>query len=225
MEPEQRAMYQELEAAMYAERQDKLVVTPTVLSLATRLRQIAVCPLLLWPQSGVYGAAFDYILNGIEDDPHTVVFSIFKGALYILRDILEKKGYKHIYMFEGGMNEDKLQRACDECKKNKGIGLATIGFAESWRVDTVHKAYMVGWDWDPNKNIQAEGRLRAIDSAIEEPALIDYIYMRDAPVDRGVLDVVNGKTVTVSTIFPDYIERADKVLTLEDVYDSEPGQS
>lgn len=217
MDKEQAAMYHDLETAMYTERQGKLIVTPTILSLATRLRQIAVCPLLLWPQSGVAGAGIDYILTGIEDDPHTVVFSWFKSALYILRKLLEDRGYKNIFMFEGGMDEDKLHRQTEVFKKTKGIALCTIGFAEGFRVDTAHKAYMLGWSWDPNQNIQSEGRLRAIDSELQEPALVDYIYMKDAPVDRGVLNVVNEKVVTVSSIFPDFIEQADKPQTLEDV--------
>ncbi|MEM3041555.1 MAG: hypothetical protein QXG97_05985 [Nitrososphaerota archaeon] len=81
--------------------------------------------------------------------------------------------------------------------------LCTIDFAQSFSLDTVETAYMLGFDWDPNDNLQAEGRLRRLNSPTATPCLVRYIVLTGTVYDH-VKDVVNGKVWTTSQFLQTY---------------------
>ena len=203
---DQQKVTNELEQEMITSFDGKLLVTPTVLSKLTRLYQIAVCPRLLFATMG-YGAALEHIVESIEDDPHTVVYTFFTEAIPIIEEALNLAGHKHVFHLKGGTKMSVVDETIAAWKKSQGIMICSIRFAESFRIETTNTAYVLGFSWDPNDNIQAEGRLRAIDSVLRSPVLVKY-YIMQCSIMQAVKEVVNEKTRTISQIFQDYIERA-----------------
>lgn len=202
MTKDQKKVYTDLDAEMYAEFEGAAVVTPSSLAKLTRLLQVAFMPSLLFPTIGT-GGAMDYILESIEDDPHTVVYVFFTEAIPLVEAALRGKGHGNIFSLKGGMAMKAVDDQIAQWKKTKGIMICSVRFAESFRIDTCHTAYMLGFSWDPNDNIQAEGRLRAIDSTLKSPVLVKYIVIRNTVVE-ALRGVVNDKFRTVSQIFADY---------------------
>ena len=88
-------------------------------------------------------------------------------------------------------------------KKTRGVMICSVKFAESFRIDTTHTAYVLSFSFDPNENVQAEGRLRAIDSLIKSPVLVRY-YIVKGTIVESVKDITNEKVRTISQIFQDY---------------------
>ena len=201
MTVEQRRLHDELTANMMAMVGDRLVVTGSVLALITRLRQVAVSPKLLSATAG-YGAGIEYLVDALEDDPHTVIFTPFTEAIPIIEQAFKDAGYEHILHLWGGMQPAKVNAIVAEWKRLKGIMLCSIGFAEAFAMDTTHTAYFLGFDWDPNQNIEAEGRLRRLDSELVEPCIVNYIFNQQS-IEDHVQEVVNNKVRTVSQVFQD----------------------
>lgn len=201
---EQQKVSDELDKEMMTSFDGKVIVTPTVLAKLTRLYQLAICPKLLFPSMG-YGNALEHILESIEDDPHTVVYTFYTGTIPIIEQALREAGHQNIFVLKGGTSMTKVDATISEWKRLKGVIICSIRFAESFRIDTTNTAYVLGFSWDPNDNIQAEGRLRALDSELQSPVLVKY-YIMMCPIMKALREVVNEKVRTVSQIFHDYIE-------------------
>jgi len=134
-----------------------------------------------------------------------VIFCVYREALDVLRDALVKDGYPegHIFMFRGGLRPDEINRQIDLWKKFKGVALVTIAFAQSFELDTTETAYCLGFDWDPNNNYQAEGRLRRLDSLLQTPCAMTYVIPEGSEYMQ-VLQVLDGKVVTVRQFLSGY---------------------
>lgn len=188
------------------------IVVPGVLARNNKLRQLALCPRML-DESLPLGAGIDYILEEIEEDPHTVIFAPQKAILEVLRSELTNAGY-NCYVLQGGMKPEDVNKTIAQWKSTRGVCLCTIASAESFALDTVNVAYFLGAEYDPTLNIQAEGRLQRIDSA-ERPLgiTIRYIIIKDT-VEENVKDIINGKVANVSKFFDTYLS-AQKTLRLK----------
>lgn len=177
------------------------VVTPTALSLLTRLLQMAISPQLLFQGQKVErGMAIEYLVDRIIETPHVVVFCPFRAGLEVLGKALqgEKEFSKTVYMLHGQLNlsPEKINEVVSTWKRSRGVMLCTTSFAQSFDLDTTDTAYMLGYSWDPNDNIQAEGRLRRLDSILQTPCLVRYIVVEGTAYE-DVAEVVNGKYTTV----------------------------
>lgn len=202
MTKEQTKVYGELDREMMVEYAGTFVITQNDLSKLTRLHQLAVVPQVLVPGMGV-GAGLEYILEALEDDPHTVIYTYFAEAIPMIEAALIGAGYDRVFSLKGGTPMEEVDRRVLAWKKQKGIMLCSVKFAESFRIDTTHTAYMLGFSFDPNENIQAEGRLRALDSEIKSPVLVKYLIIERSIVEH-VQEVVNDKVRTLSQIFTSY---------------------
>lgn len=200
MHSDQKKVTKELDAEMMTEHDGKFLVTQSVLAKITRLHQLATVPFVLFPD--MIGAGMEYILEAIEDDPHTVIYTFYTEAIPAIEEMVRAKGYK-TWALRGGTKMEEVDRRVSEWKQHKGIMVCSVKFAESFRIDTTHTAYVLGFSFDPNENIQAEGRLRAIDSKLKSPVLVKYLVMQGS-IQEHVLEVVNEKHKTVSQIFRDY---------------------
>lgn len=198
MDPEQLRMYTQLDTEMIAELGDQMLVVPNSLARLTKLLQLSIAPGGLMPTLGE-GAAIRWLCDKVSEDPHTVVFSPFKMALEELHSALVKDGYPEdkIFYLHGGLDPDEVNEITDKWKAAKGLMKCTIDFAQSFSLDTTHTAYMLGFDWDPNDNIQAEGRLRRLDSELTDPCIVTYIIPEGSAYD-DVKEVVNGKYITTT---------------------------
>lgn len=198
MTSRQADLYSSLEEDMYAELDGDVVITPTVLAKLTRLLQIAISPTVLFPK-GDEGIAFRWLSDKIEEEPHTVVFSVFKETLDQFEAYVHSKLEVPVFRLHGGIDQSELYEIIRQWKEKKGIMLCTIGFAQSFPLDTTNNAYMLGFDWDPNNNIQAEGRLRRLDTIIKVPCNVTYIIVKKTKYE-DVKDVVNDKVFTISQV-------------------------
>jgi hypothetical protein len=184
-----------------------LLVTPSKLASVMRQRQILVCPRLVDPSSKDLGSGMEYVLDAVEDDPHTVIFVAFASVIPILEEELRSRGHEHIVLFKGGLKAAEINAREALFKKTRGIAIVSIPFAESFSLDTTHTAYFLGFEWDPNLNIQAEGRLRRLDSLLEEPVLVRYL-LNEGTIEEHQKEVVNGKVSTVAQVFAAYTSRS-----------------
>lgn len=202
MNKKQFKAYWGMEDEMVAEFQGDVVIAPSKMAATTRAHQLAVVPFVLFPEIGM-GAAIDDLLERVEDDPHTVIFTLFTAAIPIIKAALEKAGHKYVYTLVGGASPDEIDQVQRDFKKNRGIAICSVKFAESYRLDTTNTAYVVGYSWDPNENIQAEGRLRARDSILKTQPLVRY-YNVEGTITEATKSVCNGKSMTMSEIFHEY---------------------
>lgn len=203
MQPQQAKLHQELEEEMYAELDGNFIVTSTVLAKLTRLLQLAVSPTVLFPRAEV-GIAFRWLIDKVEEDSHTVIFSPFTETLTQF-ELYAKNTLQGLKTFtlRGGMDPEEVYEVIRLWKEARGLMLCTISFAQSFPLDTTNNAYMLGFDWDPNNNIQAEGRLRRLDSILKTPCSVTYIVVKGSKYE-DVKEVVNGKTFNMSKVLKGY---------------------
>jgi chromodomain-helicase-DNA-binding protein 4 len=211
MTPTQRRIHEELATDMMSyvgAIGENLVIVPSKLALVVRQRQLCVTPKLLDP-SAEYGAGIEWIIDQAEDDPHTVIFTPFTKALPIIEQAFREKGHNNVFQIYGGMDYKVLDRTIAQWKKTKGVMLCSLLFAESFALDTTRTATFLGFDWDPNNNIQAEGRLRRMDSMLQEPVIATYIH-NVGSIEDHCMEVVNDKVVTIRQVFNDYINAGSR---------------
>lgn len=202
----QKKWYAQLDEDMLASISGQLVIVPNSLAKLTRLRQLSITPKLLSPDAED-GAAIEYLVEQISDDPHTVIFTPFAAAIPHLVAALIRDKYppQNIFTLKGGDDEDTIDRVEAGWKACRGVCICSITFANSYRLDTSLTAYFWGFDWDPNNNLQAEGRLRSIESLIGVGVLCRYIALRGTS-DHVVRGVVNGKIMTTDAFLQNYRE-------------------
>lgn len=192
MGKQQTQLIQKLDADMIVELEGSMVVTPNSLALLTRKLQMAISPKLLLPESE-FGGPIEWLVEKVIDDPHTVIFCPFREGLDVIEAALKKYGYERgIFKLLGGTKPDDINKTIALWKKSKGVMLCTIAFAQSFPLDTTDTAYMLGFDWDPNNNYQAEGRLRRFDTILQHPCMVTYIVPQGSDYEH-VMDVIDGK--------------------------------
>lgn len=202
MDIAQRKVYNELDTESMVFHGDESVIAPTKLAKLTRMHQLAAFPSILFPSLGI-GPGLSDIIRRIEDDPHTVIYTYFSEAIPLIEAAVRNAGHKNVYSMKGGIKLRDIDILVGNWKATKGIMICSIKFAESFRLDTSHTAYVLSFSWDPDENIQAEGRLRAVNSTIDGPAIV-YYYIIRGTVMEAVREVTNEKAMTVSQIFHDY---------------------
>jgi SNF2 family DNA or RNA helicase len=208
-EGEQAKMFYTLNSSMIAETSEGgLIVSQNVLVKVLRLRQINIAPQMLDP-NGPRGAMIDYLVEAIEGgERHCVVFTPFAQAIqWIKKALLEEGLYtdQEIATMQGGLDADGQERELRKFRESKGVMICSVGYAESFSLDTARLAYFVGFSWDPNENLQCEGRLRRVDTKFEEGAKILCMYLLlNNEVDERVREVIDGKTMTVGQFLQGY---------------------
>lgn len=205
MSKKQTKLIEQLRTEMIAEYNGHMVVTQNVMVQVTRLLQLAISPRILFPD-GEFGGVIDWLVEQISDDPHTVVFCPFREGLDVVKEALVKDGYTEgrIFTIRGGIRPDELNDIIARWKKYRGVLLCTVAYAQSFDADTTDTAYMLGYDWDPNNNYQAEGRLRRLDSQMQHPCLVRYVTPEKSDYQTVVMGVLDGKVITVRQFLPGY---------------------
>lgn len=216
MGKQQAKLIQDLDRDMMVMLGNEMVVTPNSLALLTRKLQMAVSPKILLP-SAEYGYPVEWLANKIADDPHAVVFCPFREGLDVVKQKLIDDGYpeNRIFIIRGGMKPDDLNKAVDLWKKNQGVALVTISFAQSFPLDTTDNAYMLGFMWDPNDNYQAEGRLRRFDTILQTPCNVSYIVPEGSDYHQ-VMEVLDGKVMSTHGYMMGRMQ-GGKVISIRDI--------
>lgn len=196
MGKQQLKLIRDLDRDMIIELGGDMVVTPNSLALLTRKLQLAISPKILLP-SAEFGGPIDWVVDKVNDDPHAVIFCPLREGLEVMKQALIKDGRPEheIFMLVGGTHPDKINSIVEMWKKVRGVILVTTAFAQSFDLDTTDNAYSLGFDWDPNNNEQAEGRLRRLDSIIQTPCAMNYVIPEFSDYEQ-VLGVLDGKVMS-----------------------------
>jgi SNF2 family DNA or RNA helicase len=178
MDDTQRKLYRSLVEELIAEHGGDLILARSSLAAITRVRQLLVCPKILFPDAPM-GGAFQDLLSHLEEESHVVVYSPFITAFPYMRTELAFKGY-HVSTFQGGMTREQISEEKAKFVKNRGIALMSISYAESISLETASYGYFLGPDMDQNVNYQAEDRIHRMTS--KEPVFVYYYDYKDAPI-------------------------------------------
>jgi len=207
MDPVQERLCREFDDRMILERPTEgLLVASGDLAKLSRLRQLALCPRVLDNEYPL-GTCVDGLLEELQDmDPserHIVVFSVYSRVLEVIGEELVRCDIPYEFL-RGGLEPDEVNEKVARFKEKRKVMLCVLTFAQSFALDTVRFAYVIGADFDPINNIQAEGRLRRGDSDLPpEGVLIKYMYPKDTR-EMATKDIINGKVVTVRQFLEDY---------------------
>lgn len=203
MYDQQRFIYEGMAQNKEARFKDEYLLAQNSLDQLTRSLQLALCPQIHFPEAEA-GAAMDWLVEKLASHESAVVFVPFKSLVKIAADHLRAAGYERkIYSLFGGLSVDVVDVTTTEWRKQKGIIFCTISFAQSFDLSATDYAYFFGFDWDPNNNIQAEGRLRRFDTVFTTPCLATYIVVRGTDYEK-VQEVVNGKVTNVKQVLSGY---------------------
>lgn len=212
MDPDQaKAYYTFLDEMILLFEDGGLAIASNKLAQGNKLRQLALCPRILNPSLPL-GTGIDYILEELEEEPHTVVFAPQKAMLEEMRKgILSLNSQRadghhyQVFVLQGGMTPEEVNKTIASWKACRGVMLCTIASAESFALDTVNVAYFLGAEYDPTLNIQAEGRLQRIDSE-DLGITIRYIVILGT-IEEEVKNIINEKVSNVSKIMDTYIQK------------------
>lgn len=203
MSPQQFRAYTGMASKMEASIGRDVVLAQNSLDRLTKCLQLAVSPQLLFP-SAEPGAPVQWLVERLLTLNEAVVFVPFKGLTQIVANALFAEGYERsLYFLTGGNSADVTDATIAEWKQNRGHLICTISFAQSFALDVADNAFFLGFDWDPNNNIQAEGRMRRFDSSFDVPCLCTYIVPQYTVYEQ-VKDVINGKVDTVRQVLAEF---------------------
>ena len=194
--------YKELNKKMYTELESgELVVASTIISKLIELRQILACPKILGVEDP--GAGIPTIMDMLEDreDFHAVIFTPFRNAVTYLREYISAK-YPQVKVRQlwGGAKPDEVREAVEGFKRERGLMLCTIKFAQSFDLETASVCFFLGYEWDQNENHQAEGRLRRM---ISSGPITAYYLKHNKTIDEDILEVLSDKTRNVRDMYQD----------------------
>lgn len=182
MEADQKKLYRGLVEDLIAEHGDDLILARSGLAALTRLRQVLVCPRILFPNAGM-GGAFSDLLQRLEEESHCVVYSPYITAFPYMAAELAKKGYE-VSVFQGGMSREQISEQKAKFVKSRGTALMSISYAESISLETASYGYFISPDMDQNVNYQAEDRIHRMTS--KDPVFIYYYGYKDAPLSDHI---------------------------------------
>jgi SNF2 family DNA or RNA helicase len=199
MDADQERIYYELEANKLAWVNGELILGGLSMELVMRFRQLLVCPRILNPVLSL-GAAFNSFLETMEDsspdERHTVVFCPFKSPFPYFAEALQKLKIP-VTMLHGGITPDEQRERIESWRANKGVLLNTIAYAESYSLEPAKQSWFIGYEWDPNQNMQAEDRLKRLTTRYP----VNHNYFRyEGTVDDNLAYTVNWKHEAVSSI-------------------------
>lgn len=203
MSGQQEKLYIELSQKWECRHDGQLLLAQNSLAALTNSLQMAISPTLLFPTAEV-GGAVEWLAEQVMPLDSAVVFIPFKGLAQICANYFKACGYTgEMYTLYGGISVDVCDATIEDWKKRKGIVFCTISFAQSFDLSSADYAYFLGFDWDPNNNIQAEGRMRRFDTIFDIPCLATYIVVEGTDYEK-VQEVVNGKVSNVKQVLAGY---------------------
>jgi len=194
MNAEERKVYDTIDKTNIWKRgDDSYLLSPSEMSNQLRLRQLLVCPKLIDPNLGP-GSGIEAVMTHIDDQElgHAVIFSPFASAFPFLEECIVGVWKKPAYILKGGMDAATVKKTIQAWEKTGGIMLCSIQFATSFDLTKASTAYMLGMDWDPDNNYQAEDRIHRRSSVAED--VIIYYVLHDTVLIDNQLNIMNAKT-------------------------------
>lgn len=195
MTPKQAKAYYQLEKDMMAEIDDgSLFLTPSVLSLETRLRQLLVMPRWLGIEDD--GAGVNLLKEVATDHNRPfVVYTPFVKPMPMIADALAKASKRQVFLVHGGMGQ-RFRQSVEDFKARANAGedpilLSNIKMAKGWDVSRqTFECYMLGLEWNEVDMEQAESRL---DRDGQVNGVMAYYLLHNDSHDDDALAVLSGK--------------------------------
>ena len=203
----ERALYDDARLAAIAELDKRDVVAQThyhlqVFSALTRLRQLACHPRLVDPRSRVPSSKLERIIQVVEDlvaeGRRALVFSQFTRHLALVREALEARGVRYVYL-DGATPPSARVKAVDDFQRGDlplflislkagGTGLNLTA------ADTV--LHLDPW-WNPAVEDQATDRAHRLGQA--QPVTVMRFVTRDT-IEADMLDLNQDKRALVTAL-------------------------
>lgn len=166
----------------------------TVLAQMMRLRQLCLDPRTVgFKEVGCKTETLFQWLSDREEKKPLIIMSMFTGYLKILKDDLEKKGFK-VDTIHGEMTNSDKQRAADSFQAgNVDILLCNIISAGTgWTLDHGDTIIFMDNAWNPSDNSQAEDRVTP--TTIEKLHKHTIIQLATAnTIDETMFDMLQRK--------------------------------
>lgn len=192
MTPKQQELYDQLSTDLAALVEGKLVITPTALALATRLRQLLVTPRLL---GATFSGGAELLVKAWAadlrtDDRKGVIFTPFRQAIPHLKRAAV--GARPAAIITGGLSISQTEAQMElfrqpDCR----VALCTIQVAEGFSLVQASEALFVGASWTMAENEQAEDRLHR--SGQERAVRIQYTAHANT-IEERLLTILDTKT-------------------------------
>lgn len=205
LDRDQQKLYKEFKEDMMSLIGDKLLYAQNSMVQFLRMRQILICPQLLDPSLSPGQAIRDFVdsvesgeisLPVVIATPFTKVFPFFRN--YIHEKLKVPKD--DIIELESGISPQAQQERIQRYRRNKGICLLSILYAQAFSLEPATKGFMIGYDWDPNNNRQAEKRLHRLTT---QNPINWYYYTYYQTVDYGMCKTLNIKQDAIDLTIPD----------------------
>lgn len=214
MTPQQRRLHDDLTQRLFYMPDDEsgdIVFAENALVKIHKLRMALICPEAVSPGLGV-GQGIEDIWDDAQDSGvnQYAIFTPFKAPLPILAGWLRNKGAR-VWVLQGGIGLDEQTRRLDDWRgslstadpDHPSIILSTTKYAESWEVPEARYGYMLGYEWDPEDNKQAEDRLRRLISI--GMTYIRYVRHKNA-YDSDMMELIIDKMIDVRHMFANWIQ-------------------
>lgn len=203
MAPPQRKVYNQLVEKLYAELEDgHIIMTPMIMSRIMRLRQLLVMPALVDPSNHSEGGALEVILDHIktQDVQNAAIFTSFKAAIPHITEVLQKHFPKRpIYAFTGDNTATQTRERELAFRASGGFALASVRYSKGYSLKGVEASYMLGPEWTPDDNEQAEDRMVDMEERIEANV---YYPLCKGTVEEDVILTVADKRRAVELSHP-----------------------
>lgn len=202
MTKKQAKLYDQMNTEMMIDDDGKLILSPSAMTQSLRLRQLLVTPRLLDIDED--GAALEALPELLDEEFQAgnpcVIFTPFRQAIPHIVNKLDdnfaktkKPAVNQINIVQGGMKSHEITKAVADFQNSKDVRRVLIVVIKSGAAFTAtagKTAFFLGYEWNPNENIQAEDRLHRLGQ--NKAVRIHYLLHKDT-IDEHVKEVLNDK--------------------------------
>lgn len=178
LEPWQRKLHDQLRQDLLAEAPNgDWVSAKTSLDSVYRARLALICPKALDESFGV-GAGIEAIVEDAEESEltHYVITTPFKKPIqYLVEYLTAHKIQSYVLSGDENLGPYELEAVIEKWTRTGGVIIQTTLFAQSYELLAAKNMYMLGYEWDPEANKQAEDRLHRASSDIRYAINIYYV--------------------------------------------------
>lgn len=204
MNAEQAKVHKELIEELFSiTSSGDLLITPSQLTLGTRLRQLLVAPQVLGLKGR--GAAIDSLIEMAEplvaEDKPFVVFTPFRKAIPFIAQALAEE-YPELpkpVIIEGQLTPDEFTKRWQSFQKatGKGVMICVIKSGASFHATRASTAFFLGCEYDFNENFQAEDRLYRMG---QKNTVTCYYFLHKGTIEDRVIELLNQKVFSADLV-------------------------
>jgi len=198
----QKDLHDELQEQLWTECPDgTFLFAKNTLTKIHQLRVALICPQALNESYGV-GAGIESIVDTceLEGIRRFVISTPFRKPVPYLKRYLESQGL-NVWVLWGGISKEEREASIAAWSAGEGVIIQTIKYAQSYELTASPYGFMLGYEWDPEDNKQAEDRQNRLSST--EPTFIYYVRHLGA-YDEDILQLNVDKSINVNLLWGTY---------------------